>query len=132
MPGEGRAAGGEARDAGPAAPSRAGSPFPLQALQLCCLCCASVAAALASDSRGGDGSGLNHGSYSLPPRSQKSSSRHFVPSFLPKKDKVELPCSPPRGRCARVLESRVLFGEGGMWPGLSIYHGNQGLKLQVA
>ena len=104
---------GGARDAGPAAPSRAGSPFPLQALQLCCLCCASVAAALASDSRGGEGSGLNHGSYSPPPRPEKSFSRHFVPSFLTKKDKVEqLPTSPPRGRCARVLDTRVLFGEG--------------------
>ncbi|XP_040490296.1 A disintegrin and metalloproteinase with thrombospondin motifs 18 [Ursus maritimus] len=41
------------------APSRAVSPFLLQALQLCCLCCASVAAALASDAPPGGQPGLN-------------------------------------------------------------------------
>lgn len=93
------------------APSRAVSPFLLQALQLCCLCCASVAAALASDSSRG-GSGLNVGSYLLP------TPRRAFPGtcpFLPLKEGDVERRVPPPPNLAGVLASwtGLLFGEGG-------------------
>lgn len=77
--------------------SREVSPFLLQALQLCCLCCASVASALAGDSSVvGGGSGLNHGSYS------PSTLRKAFPGTLtllspppPKREKVDELTPPP-------------------------------------